>query len=311
LDIQNFSGTAEMKYRVNDDPFSLWAEGVNRDLENRIEESHDKFIAAAKSFFDSAASNSEVATACYEYSTLMDAYSTVQKGRKLIAGEEFESALDCIAKAGEIFRSTIHFAFLSPFVAASAGLEVLQDLDDSDPEKFQACKNSIALFEQSKIVLSFRDEHHPIIDLIDAYIRLAISKALRIEALQEKTSYKDSDSQEKIARSDNLDQEFRTRLEKLGRTNYRLDFFPVSDYERAQRSSFLIGYPSGDNLSLLNVGTSPALVRRVGNIETQQVIAPKSNLQIPLRQLEKMKIRVIYRDLKSGNDYDEGCLSLL
>jgi hypothetical protein len=283
-----------------EDPFTIWAAGIGYDSNGNIGLSKQMFVKAAKDFFDSASLYPEVATAYFEYSTLMDGYATIQKCRELIT------------KAGDIFRSTVHFAFLSPYVAACAGLEVLSELYDGDPEKFQACKNCIALFEQAKMVLSFRDERHPTLELINAYLRLAISKGLKIEAWQaEKAKDLEGQPQDNDESSEILSEEFRDQIRKLGRKNSRLEYFPTTDYERASNGAFLLGYPSGKKLSLLNVGSSSALLTKIGNIETKSEIKSKSGLQIGIDRFEKMKIRISYKDIQSNRFYDEGCISLV
>jgi hypothetical protein len=294
------------------DPFEVWAEAISLDDMGNISDSEKLFETAAKEFFDKSVENSEVALAYIEYSTLMDAFSAVQKCRHLIFQEDFDGALNSIVKAGEIFRATLHFAFLSPFVASCAGLEVMEGLSEPDDEGFQACKNSIALLEQSKLVLSFRDERHPFIEIIDAYIRLAISKALKIESeLDSRSGSTNVEVKSKEDRSVLLKQEYEDRLSKIGRKSSRLDYFPLADYLRAMKGAFILGYPNAEELELVNVGTQDAIVTRLGSLELHEKIEGKSAWRVSLNRFQKMKIRVIYRDTKSGVSYNEGCLSLV
>ncbi len=312
LNDQTSGGSTISDLQHKTDPFAIWAGAIKFDETGNTSESKKLFETAAKEFYFAGSENTEVALAYNEYSTLMDAFSTVQKCRELIAQEDFDGALNSLVKAGEIFRATLHFAFLSPFVASCAGLEVLEGLSEPDEDSFQACKNSIALLEQSKLVLSFRDEQHPIIEVIDAYIRLAISKALKIESeLESKLGSAEPEIESKANRSILLYKEYEDRLSKIGRKSSRLDYFPLMDYQRAIEGAFILGYPNDEDLVLVNIGAQGAELSRLGNLELLQKIEARSTWRVSLKRFQKVKIRVIYKDPKSGLSYDEGCLSLV
>lgn len=292
---------------LDNSPFEIWVEAIRYDKQNEINESKIQFQKAAKSFFDSAEKYPLAAQAFYEYSTLMDGFVSVQTCRDLFGKENFEDALKEITKAGEIFRSTLHFAYMSPFVAACASLEVLGGLDHQDAARLESCKNSISLFEQSKLILSFQDDRHPLIELIDAYLRLAISKALESES----NLAEESNARDKANRSRLLREEYEERLTKIGRVSESLEYFPLSDYRRALFGAFVIGYPDPENLSLVNVGSAVARVTNVGGLKFDDKIDPKSKMRISLKKFGKMKVRMVYEDSRNHETYEEGCLSLI
>jgi hypothetical protein len=292
--------------------FELWVEALGADKRDDLSVAKSLFESAAKAFYDLATSSPGISSACYEYSTLMDAFCTVENCREYVRKEDFDVALDSISKAGEIFRTTLHFAFLSPYVAACAGLEVLDGLEESDPDRMQACKNSIALFEQAKLVLSFRDEKHPIVRLIDGYLNLGISKGLECEAKQAaKAAGSDSEIQSKLQRSENLRDGFKVRMTEIGESTDRLNYLPVKDCKRAIEGSFLLGYPDADDLSILNVGSSAGRLVQLGGRDFDSEIPSGSALRVKLTQFGKMKIRMLYEDTRAGKRFDEGCISLI
>jgi hypothetical protein len=271
---------------------------------------------AAGDFFQLAKKCPEVARAFYEYSTLMDGFVLVQECRRFMEVEDFEAALSAVTSAGEIFRATLHFAFLSPYVAACAGLEGLESLDFCDPQRFQSCKNSIALLEQAKIVLSFQDERHPLLKVIEAHTKLGISMALETEYQQDKKSDKYSplpneDPESKRVRSQITRQEFLQMMQESGYDGARITYFPMKDYDRAENGALLLTYPSSDTLSVLNVGKSAAFVQRLGKLKIDSELLPKTELKVQLKDLEGSKIRISYKDASTNRSFDEGCLSLI
>ncbi len=295
------------------DPFSIWSSAVEADQRGKLEDSRLLFKTAAQSFFDSAADLSKISRACFEYSTLMDAFSIVQEARTIVNEMEFDRALELFSKGSEILRSTIHFGFLSPYIAACASLEVSDFLQETDEDRFQAYKSSIALFEQAKLVLSFMDEYHPLNTLIDAQIRYALSKTLHVESLR---AFKDGTPKElledKMKRSKRLRKEYVFLIAKNGGMVDNLQYLIANDPARALKGAFIVCYPDSESLWLLNVGVNGALLSQVGHLAFEsKCILPKSNLAIPLVQLQKMQIRVNYKDQKSGIAFDEGCISLV
>ncbi|HYB04764.1 MAG TPA: hypothetical protein VED17_09895, partial [Nitrososphaerales archaeon] len=64
--------------------WELWKQALEFDKKSLVRESKSSFEASAKAFFDDASGEKAVITrALLEYSTLMDAFSSVQEGRLL------------------------------------------------------------------------------------------------------------------------------------------------------------------------------------------------------------------------------------
>jgi hypothetical protein len=293
------------------DPFSLWNSALENDLEGRLDHSREAFREAADQFFRFASEYPAISLACHEYSTLMDAYSRVQSCRIFLLNQDYDAGLESISQASEILRSSIHFAFLSPYEAGCASLDGLETLELTDPDRFQSCKNSIALFEQAKIVLSLRDERHPLIKHIDAYIRFAISKALEAEAAEFRKagSFEEAISREK--RSVLLMNESKQYVRRSSSAISALDYFPTDDQSRCQGGAMVLAYPREKTIDLLNVGTASATVERFGNLKIEKIIPARSSLEIPFVDLQKGQIRIVYSDNATGLSRDEGCVSLL
>ncbi len=55
------------------------------------------------------------------------------------------------------------------------------EFESANDDLFQAYRNAIALFEQSKIALSLRDENHKMMQKIDAMLKFSIGGALKTE----------------------------------------------------------------------------------------------------------------------------------
>ena len=127
------------------------AKGTLFGWSGELEASKSWFSQAAHLFFDlGSVTSSRVERALFEYSTLMDAFTIVQQARRLKLDLKYEESLSEFTKAAEILRSTVHFGFLSGYESGCATLETAVELKESD-EAFQAFKNAITLFEQSKL----------------------------------------------------------------------------------------------------------------------------------------------------------------
>ncbi|MDH2900940.1 MAG: hypothetical protein PXY39_08195 [archaeon] len=292
-----------------EDPFTLWGEGIDLDQSFQFEESSSKFKAAAQEFFGLGSRYEKVARAYYEYSTLMDAYSQIEMGRKDIGVNEFDQALVKFDESAKILRSTIHFGFLAPFISACATTETTDKMEREDAECLQGYKNAIAFYEQSKLALSFRDERHSIITVIDAGIRYCISQALFVESLDQRRQGNIEASADKEKRSKLLRSEFEGLLKKAGRDKKSLIYHPLDDYERAKGSAFVVSFPDASSLSLLNLGSNTARIEKIGNYEPLGAdLEPSNSMNFSSKVIGKGKIRVIYTDMVCGKKFNEGCL---
>jgi hypothetical protein len=295
-----------------DDPFLYWKQSIDFDEKLLLAQSSEQFVKAAKRFFDLAIEREKVARAYYEYSTLMDAFSRVQSARLRISANEFDLALLLINEACNILRSTIHFGFLAPFVSACASAETASLMDSDDPECLQGFKNAIALLEQSKLALSFRDERHFLNRVIDADIRSLISKALLVEAFVERMQGNVEAARSKEERAGVLEMEFEAILNKVRVKKQRSLYIPLDDYQRVMNGAFLVSFPESSNLLLLNIGTNPAKIEKIGECNPKfSNIEPLDQISFNINSIGKGKIRVVYFDAKTGSKFDEGCLTAI
>ncbi len=294
--------------------FELWKQALVLDARILLNDSKLKFEHAARSFFNEASNKPDVSRAFYEYSTLMDSFATVQDGRMFKSLSQFDKALDSFSRASEIMRATIHFGFMASYVSGCASLETAPDLEDDD-EKFQGYKNSIALFEQSKIALSFRDERHPLIRPIDAIVKLAISRALLLESeiLAKKGSI--ADSRKKREQSKTVEQDFRGLAgseKKTPLSRFRINYFLKGhDCERAASSSYIMSFPEKTSLLIENVGAHPAQLETLGKSTIGKEIAPFGSITWPMEEHFRGRLRISYVDEKTKKRYDEGCLTVI
>lgn len=300
-------------------PFMLWEEGVSYDSAGLYRLSASKFQQAAQAFFESASttmSENRITKAYYEYSTLMDAFSRIEQGRELLELKQFDDALAKFTESSNILRSTIHFGFLAPYISACAISEVadLGDLNDEEGnDSFQGYKNAIALFEQSKIALSFRDELDPIIKKIDVYIQDCISEALRLESSAHKGNGDlqpsfNKDENPKVEKQESLSVARNKDLGKMSETQY----LPLTDFQRAREGSFVVSYPDAEGLWLINIGANSANILRIGSLSLNRVILePRGSVHFSANEFGKGKIRLQYEDNKTGKKFDEGCLQVL
>jgi tetratricopeptide (TPR) repeat protein len=292
-----------------EDPFLVWKAAIDYDQAAELDRSSSLFKQAAQRFSDLAYVQKKIARAYYEYSTLMDAYSRVQLARSDIGRSDFESALGKLNETCNILRSTVHFGFLAPFISACATAETANMMDDDDPECLQGYKNAIALLEQSKLALSFRDEHHVLITVIDADIRLLMSKALLVESKEEERQGNFEAAKDKVRRSRLLASEFEGFLRKVGVKKQRAFYVPLDDYQRTLTGAFVVSFSEASQLMLLNIGTNPACIHKIGNYDTSDAnLQPKASLSFGCNLVGKGKIRVIYTDTQTGRRYNEGCV---
>lgn len=304
---------SEVVFSKQKDPFILWKEGMDLDSSRLFEESASKFQLAAQRFFDMSSMETKVAKAYYEYSTLMDAYSRIQSGRALLSANQFDEALKKLRESAEILRSTAHYGFLAPYVSACAIAETADLMERNDSESLQAYKNAIALFEQSKIALTFRDDLDPTATTIEAYIRYCLSQALHLESLDLIKNGNTGSATEKESRSIALKQEFLSLAKK---EDYKRDanfcYLPLIDFMRAQEGAFVVSIPDANGLWLMNIGRNVAKLEKAGIfLLNQAMLEPRSSLHLSADLIGRGKIRLLYKDNSTGKKFDEGCLLVI
>ena len=182
------------------EPFRAWEMALQSDKADMLELSKSQFKEAAQAFFN-LANRVSAGRALFEHSTLMDAFSSVQEARILRLESRYDDSMEAFSKASEILRATMHFGFLSGYVSGLASLETSLELEPCE-DSFQGLKNAIALFEQSKLTLSFRDDKHPLLKMIDVLIAYSISKAFLVESKILADSGNETESRKKITQSE-------------------------------------------------------------------------------------------------------------
>lgn len=284
------------------DPFETWKNALSLDTKGALQESADQFGGAAQEFFECASKYEAVGKAFFEYSTVMDAFRNVQVARLLKEKCDYDGSLAGFTKASEILRSTVHYAFLAGYVSGCLILELALELDDL-PEAIGALKNAIALFEQSKLAIGFRDERHPIVAIIDSIIKHTVSRAMSFEArlVAHYDRREDQAGQEKVSPNGDWKDSNKEQMKPI-------DYFPLDDWKRAKTSGFLTTYPGPNSVLLMNVGCNPVGVESLGSDKIAAVIEPRQCFTIELNNAIKGKIRVSYKDLKEKTHFDEGCM---
>lgn len=281
------------------------------DERSDFEASKSLFSNAARLFFDSGtASDSGIGRALYEYSTLMDAFASVQGGRWLKQNSDYDGSLKEFAKAAEIFRSSVHFGFLSGYVSGCATLEAALELMELE-ESFQALKNAIALFEQSKLALGFRDEKNPMVAVIDSLIKYSISEAFQSESRSLSQTGNGDEAKIKLQQSIAVRVDHETLARKAGIKPYTISYFPLEDWKRARSTGFLISFPEQNSIWLGNVGSNAVQVESLGAKGISMRIEPKHSVSWPVSSISKGRIRVVYSDIKEKKEYDEGCMLMI
>ena len=288
--------------------FDLWKEGLAQDRAGKLDESASIFEEAAQSFFQMATLYQEVERAYFEYSTLMEAYSKVERARTSASSGNYEGALVLFGNSCDIFRSTVHFGFLAPYISACATIESSRR-EDSFEDKFQGYRNAIALLEQSKIALSFKDERHSLMRVIDCYLKQAISEALQVESIELRRLGRIEESIEKRNRSEVVLKESKALAAELQIRKSAIKYLPLDDCQRATEGAFLISYPSEGDMLVCNVGSKGAEIKSVSTLKVNSFLHPCKSLRIPLSKLPKGKTRLVYLD--SARVFDEGCMTLL
>jgi hypothetical protein len=293
--------------------FEHWKLALENDRKSNLEQSKIELADAARTFFEeTGGSKVGVARAFFEYSTLMDAFATVQEARILKAKSSFEEALEKFLKASRILRATIHFAYLASYISGCASLETAGEMENND-EMFQGFKNAIALFEQSKLALSFRDDHHPSLRSIDALIKFAISRALLVESKILSTEGSSVESKKKNEQSKNVEKEFAVLVggSNIEPSRFRIDYLSKYDCERAMDGALLTAFPEATSLWIGNVGVNPAFLESIGKDEVHKTIGAFDSITWPLKSDFRGKLRISYVDKTTGRLFDEGCLTVI
>ena len=296
-------------------PFLVWKSAIAADRKFDLELSNILFNKASNCFFQSASDNEKVSRALYEYSTLMIAFERVQSARILHRSSQFDESLSEFSKACEIFRSTVRFAYMASYVSACATIDELLKLDKGDEDYLEACKNAIALLEQSKIALSFRDDIHSFHKQVDSLINLTMSLALEAESLDEMSSA-DEHSKEvevKLCESKRLYKEYEEILLKKEVLPYVsfVNYFPLDDCSRDLSGPLIAAYPNADQLLLINVGDADAMITSLAGKKIQILLQRRDSIFLPAGLLGKGRVRIAYSDIRTGREYNEGCLSIV
>ncbi len=289
------------------DPFESWWKALSHDSTGSLDFSGRSFDEAADLFFKSGTENPNISRAYFEYSTLMDAFSRVQEARRLEMKADYEKSLEKFGRAAEILRSTVHFGFLSGYISACATLETALKIEDLG-EKYDALKNAITLFEQSKLALSFRDERHPILRGIDSLIKYCITDAFLVESKALMGRGLVAEANRKSSESATVSKDHETLKGEIGASAMWVNYFLVEDWKRARSSGFVLTYIDKDSMLLQNVGSNTVRVDTVANKAVNVVINAKDSTIHRIASSAKGRIRVGYFDTKSGQHYDEGCL---
>ena len=293
------------------DPFLIWKTAVALDHVKKFEECEGEFKKAAQFFFDAASKTPEAAKALFEYSTLMDAFSNIARGRRFLSAGNFTNASEAIPRASEVLRSTLHFAFLAPYVSACATLETVAGMENWDEDRFQGYRTANALLEQAKFALSFQDEAHPLITLIDSNLKFSISCALYWEASSLLASGSEELAADKESRARQVRSEYEHLAAKAGLVLDEMEFFPQRDFIEREHRPFILAYPDAENLWLVNVGEHSAVVKKLGNLVVDAEISSMASASFELHSLVKGRIRVEYIDPVSKEKHNEGCMALV
>ncbi len=282
------------------------------DRRSSLQESDSGFRRAAVAFFDDANTDrTAIARALLEYSTLMDAFSSVQEGRILKEESKFDEALSYFSKASEILRATVHFGFMAGYMSGCAMLETASQMEQ-DEDKFQGYKNAIALFEQAKLALSFRDVRHPLLRSVEAMVKFGISRALLVESEMLEAKGAAQDSRKKKEQSRNVEMDFyKLSGARVSPSSFRIDYFLKGyECERSTKGSFLVSFPEKTSLWIGNVGNHSAQIASLGKSQVDRELDPGDSLSWPMDPGFKGKLRIDYTDLETKSRYDEGCLTV-
>ena len=288
----------------------FWRAALDADSKGELESSRSLLQSAARSFFDEGTSNkTAVGRAYFEYSTLMDAFSAVEEGRLLKSRGDYDLSLSKFERASEVFRSTVHYGFFSGYASGCASLETALEMESLE-DAFQGFKNTNALFEQSKLLLSFRDEKHPFVHSIDVLLKYSISRALLVESQKLANEGERDSARKKKEQSRAVEEDFE-RLAGKSATKFKIDYLPDYECKRAEKGAYLITFPEQKHMWIGNVGKNPALLNKMGEEKLSKTIVPDESVLQEMGANFRGKLRISYQDEVSGGKFDEGCLTIL
>ena len=242
----------------------------------------------------------------------MDAFAKTQNARIAMSNGDFEVALHQLKVATEIFRSSIHFAFLAPYVSACATLDAASGLESKDMARFESFRNAVALFEQTKLGIYLNDDGDPKLHKIEMNLKLAISKALRSEGEALEASGDTENAERKYAQYIAVNNDYIDLVsENVTEPGY-LEYFIADDYARALDGAYIVTYANADSIELLNVGINEARVLKLGDEQTDSLVQSGRSVAFSLEStLKKGRLRVCYEDYKTGKKYSEASILVL
>lgn len=292
--------------------FRLWKRAVELSQHHLFEESLRNFSNSAQAFFNSASKAGPISKALNEYSTVMDSFAKTQNARLKMSSGNFDGALRDLELATGIFRASIHFAYLAPYVSACATMDAANGLESKDIERFESFRNAVALFEQTKLGIYLKDDLDPKIHKIDMYLKLAISKALRAEGEMLEASGAIENAERKYAQYVAANNEYLELASETMMEPGYLEYFIADDCSRTLDGAHIVTYTSENTIELLNVGLNNARVLKLGHVVTDCIVQAGDSVSYHLDStLKKGRWRVCYEDEKTGKEYSEASISVL
>jgi hypothetical protein len=291
--------------------FEFWKVAAAEDSKAELETSKSHLQSAARVFFEEGSTTkTAVGRALFEFSTLMDAFVAVQEGRILKSSGEFDASLSKFQHASEIFRSTVHYGYLSGYVSGCASLETAIEMQPGE-DSFQGFKNANALFEQSKLLLSFRDEKHPFVHSIDILLKYSISRALLVESLNLAKDGSKESARKKKEQSSLVEDDFEKLAGSKAAKHFKINYLPDHECNRAEKGALLVVFPEQQNMWIGNVGKNSSFVHKLGDGEIEKEISPDESIAQKMVENFRGKLRVVYEDTENHQKYDEGCLTVI
>ena len=149
---------------------------------------------------------------------------------------------------------------------------------------------------------------HPTVRIIDSFLKYSISRALLAESgvLAEEGELEEAKTK--------LDQSERVKEDyfKLAGSKWKtVNYFPLTDWDRAKRGGFMISFPENQSMWIGNIGSNPVILESAGAAEVNEVVDPFKSISVPAVKLGKGRLRISYRDLKNDKTYDEGCVLMI
>jgi hypothetical protein len=292
--------------------FRLWKRAIELSQHDAFEESTKSFSESAEAFFRASYTASAISKALNEYSTIMDSFAKTQNARLNMSNGDFDGALRQLELAAEIFRSSIHFAYMAPYVSACATLEVASGLEQKDTERFESFRNAVALFEQAKLGIYLNDDKDPKIHKIDMNLKLAISLALRAEGEALEISGDMESAERKYSQYIAVNNDYLQLVSETMTEPGYFEYFIADDYLHALNAAFISTFATSETIDLLNVGVNEARILEVGNAKTDCLVQPGHFASFPLAKTQKKgRMRIFYVDMRTGKEYSEAAIMVL